>query len=346
MNQEVPNSTNTNEEVDLIRLMDYFKNGIKSIFKKLWKLIEVFLHFVVLLKKNWPIVIGLIVAGAAYGLYVKYLVTNETESYEMIVSSNPISNIELYAFSSEIVNRDLFTHKNEGIDLVKKLGIKSLKIEPIERESDVVNSYFDQIEGAIFRSDQTDTLYYQTSEIGDFKSKMNDEDYPIQRLKIKVKGDVPPAQIQENLLNYFNNLPGPKREQENKLTVLKSYENNLKRNIDNIDSILISRAALNHNSGLSGTEQLLVNTASRGNVEADLLRYAESFSRKLYGTQKKISEYQKGMNVVSNLRMIDDTEIYENPVIKYTVTGFLLAVAIVLLMHFNNYLSKFQKEKY
>lgn len=346
MNQEVPNSTNTNEEVDLIRLMDYFKNGIKSFFRKLWKLIVVLLHFIVLMKKNWILVIGLIVAGAAYGIYLKYLETKQFDNFEMVVSSNPISNIELYAFSSEIKNSNLFTRENEGIDLVKKLGIKSIKVEPIEREGDVVNSYFEQVEGTIFRNDQTDTLYYQASEISDFKSKMKDEDFPIQKLKIKLKDGVPPSQVQESLLNYFNNLPGPKREHENKLVILKSYENNLKRSLDNIDSILISRAALNHNSGPAGTEQLLVNTASRGNVEADLLRYSEILSRKLYGTQKKISEYQKGINVVSNLRMINDSEILDNPVVKYTGIAFLLSIFIILLIQFNKYLTQLQKDQF
>ncbi len=340
MNQEAPNSNNSNDEVDLIRLLDYFKNGIKSIFRKLWQLIEVFLRFFVLLKKNWPVVLGLTIAGAAYGFY-KNFTKSESYSYEMVVHSNPVSNIELYAFSSELNRTDSLVNKSEGTDLIKKLGVKSLSVEPIEREEDVINNYFDQIEMAVLRNDQTDTLYYQSSEISAYKSKMKSEDYSLQKLKLKINGNTSLGKVQENLLGYLNNLPGPKSEQERKLAILTSYEKILNRSIQNIDSILASRATLNRNSGPSGTEQLLVNTASRGNVEADLLRYSELFSRKLYGTQKKISDYEKGIFVVSNLRLIEEKGILDNSILKYGLIGLFVSLLVVLLLEFNRFLSRY-----
>lgn len=343
MSDQNPNSASSdNEEVDLIKLLNYFKNGIKSIFRWIWKGFELIFQFIALLRKKWIIVLALTVAGIAYGWYIKNYVKSDVMSCEMVVKSNPISNIELYAFSSEVNNQNDFSTSSEGKNVAKKLGIRTMIAEPIVREVDVVNSYFDQVENITFRGDQTDTLYYQASELGKYKGSVSNEDYTLQRVKLIVNKNNPTAEVQEGLLQYLNNLAGPKKEQENKLAVLTSYERILKQSLNSIDSLMVSRATLNKNSGPAGTEQLLVNTASRGNVEADLLRYSEIMSRKLYGTQKKIAEYQNGINVVSNLRLIKDENILSKPMIKYGLLGFLLAAALILLLQFNKFLSKYQ----
>lgn len=340
--QKNPNSNN--EEVDLIKLLNYFKEGIKSLFRKIGQLIEGLLQFIVLLKRQWPILLGLVLAGAAYGFYLNNFSKSETNSYEMVIHSNPISNIELYAFSSELNQSDTTAYKSEGLSSFKKLGVKSIQIEPIEREEDVINNYFDQIEMATLRNEQTDTLFFHTNDVGAYKSKMKNSDYSLQKLKIKVKGKIPPGKIQERFLNYINNLPGPKKEQEIKMAILTSYESILKRNIENIDSILSSKAKLNKNLGPSGTDQTLVNTASRGNVEYDLLKYSEIMTRKLYGTQKKIQE-NKGVYIISNLRSIKEESYLNNAIIKYSLIGFVLAIFIILLLQFNKFLNRISAQR-
>ncbi|MGB6084250.1 hypothetical protein [Moheibacter sp.] len=343
MNKDVPNNNNSNDEVDLIRLLDYFKGGIKSIFRKLWQLIEVFLKFIVLIKKNWLIVLGITAVGAIYGWYLDNFSTSENLTYEMIVRSNPISNIELYAFSSEVDNQKAINYKSEGIDMIKRLNVKTMSVTPLEREEDVINSYFDKIESAVMRNDMTDTLYYHSFEIDGHKGKMENTDYSLQAIKLKAPENTSPDFLQKELLNYLNNLPGVEAEVQNKLSILKTYEKVLKQNLDNIDSVMASRASLNKNSGLAGAEQLLVNTASRGNVEADLLKYSEALSKKLYGTQKKITEYESGISVVSNLRHVKEKGVMDNKFIRYAILAFGLSLLIILLIEFNKYLNKYQK---
>lgn len=339
MNKDFSNENKSNEEeVDLIKLLNYFKNGVKSFFRKLWSIVETFFQFLILLKKNWIIVIGLTVCGLIYGWYISNYSGTENADYEMIVRSNPVSNLELYAFSNEVNNANFV--QNSGVKMMRDLGISNMSLEPLEREEDVISNYFDQIESVTFRGDQTDTLYYQASEINSHKGKMKNEDYMLQKIKLSVKKSASPEKVQTTLINYLNSLPGPKNEKENKLAVLKTYENILIQTSNNIDSILSSRATMNKNSGPGGSEQMLVNTASRGNVEADLIRYSEVVSRKIYGTQKKIAEYQNGISVISNLRLNKDQGIINNSLVKYGLYGFLLASILILLLQFNKYLNR------
>lgn len=347
MNKDIQNSPSQgDEEVDLIRLLNYFKNGIKSFFRKIWKLIELLIQFIVLLKKNWIMVLAFTVIGGLYAMFLRPLLGNKTnKNYEMVIQSNPVSNLELYAFSKEINNQGSFSSDAhaEGISLAKNLGIISMKVEAVERAEDVVNNYFNQIEVASLRGDQTDTLYYKAFEINNHKAKMDKSDYPFQRISLKVNKEVSSKEIQEKLLNYLNNAPGVKMEQEAKLQILTNYEYQLKRNVTNIDSLLVSKAISSKSAGTTGSDQLLVNTASRGTVEGDLLRYSEVFIRKLYSTQKMIASYQSGVRIVSNLRSINEKSAIGNPIIRYSLLGFALAAFIVLLLQFNKYLNRFEQ---
>lgn len=289
------------------------------------------------------IVLGLTAIGAIYGWYLDNFSTNENLTYEMVVKSNSIANIELYAFSSEVNNQKIIQYTNEGIDLVKRLQIKGISVTPIERDEDVLASYFDKIENAVMRNDMTDTLYFQTFDIGGHKSAMENKDYILQSVKIKAPETISPSLIQNELIKYLNNLPGVVAEKQKRLTALKAYENVLKQNLSNIDSIMLSKANLNISSGALSGDQLLVNTASRGNVEADLLKYSEALSKKLYGTQKKIADYDGGITVVSNLRFSSEKSSLDNSLLKYTIIAFILALVIILLLEFNRYLSRYEK---
>lgn len=293
--------------------------------------------------KNWLIVLGVTAVGAIYGWYLDNFSVSENLTYEMVIKSNPVANIELYAFSSEVNNQKTINYQNEGVNLAKSLDIKSMSVNPIKRDEDVLQSYFDKIETAVMRNDMTDTLYYHNFDITSHNGKMDDIDYSLQSIKLRAPEDISPDKIQSALLKYWNNLPGVILEKQSKLGVLTTYERVLKQNLDNIDSIMISRASLNQGSGLAGAEQLLVNTASRGNVEADLLKYSELLSKKLFGTQKKIADYQAGISVVSNLRYVNEKGTMDNKLIKYALICFGLSLLIILLIEFNKYLNRYQK---
>ncbi|MBW7871358.1 MAG: hypothetical protein H3C39_09875 [Flavobacteriia bacterium] len=293
--------------------------------------------------------VGLVLAGFIYGAFIKPALKNtDIRTYEMVVKGNPVSNIEIYAFGSEInsMKSDDLNSNEEGIQLAKSLDISDVSIEPIQKEEDMVNHYFEQIEMNTLRGIETDTLFFQDFKLKDHKSKMENSDFSMQRIKITIKNaQINPNEVQEKLLNYFNNLPSVKNNQEAQLSILQNYERELKRSLVNIDSIMYSRSVANKKSVSSNGEQLMVNTASRGNVEWDLLRFTEYFTKRLYGTQKLISSYQNGVNVVSNLRSVKEESLLGNSGTKYGILGFLLACLIILGLRFDKYLDKYKDEK-
>lgn len=335
------------EEVDLIRLFNYFKGGIKSVFNGIGKLIGFLIQFIILLKKNWILILCFILLGGIYAFVSENYLKSEKRNYEMVVRANPFSNLELYAFAQEVNNQKQkdFDSDIESTKLINSLGIKTISVQPVERSADIVNNYFDQIEMATFRGDQTDSIYYKALEIKSHKSKMEKTDYELQRIQVTTTNtSLTPKAIQEKLIDYLNNAPGVKREQEAQLIALTNYEKELKTNIDNIDSLMSARVIANKTSGQAGTEQFMVNTVSRGNLEADLLRYSELYTRKLYSTQKQIAAYQKGVNAVTTLRKTSTDRLIKNPILYYAFLGFVFGALIVLGIQFNKYLNHYQKE--
>ncbi|HRO08179.1 MAG TPA: hypothetical protein PK047_04880 [Saprospiraceae bacterium] len=346
MSLETQNSPKKgDEEVDIIRLFEYFKQGFNSIFKSIGKLFNYFIRFIVLLKKNWIIIGGLTLLGGIYGGIIKPLIEgSEIKYYEMIVRSGANSNLELYAFASEVKNQKASSaNKNsEGIQLAKELGIVSLLPEPLKRDEDVIANYFEQIESNKLRGLETDTLFFRDYKLKEHKLKMADTDYPVQKLKIMAKNtDHLPKNIQEKLLAYFNNLNGVKADQNVRITVLTNYEKEIKQAINNIDSILAARIQANKQDIATSNNQMVLNAASRENVEKDMLRSYETYTKKLYGIQKDIALYTNPVNIVSNLRSAKEESVIINPTINYMLYGFIFSTLVVLGIQFNKYLNRF-----
>ena len=348
MSQETQNTPNSNdEEVDIIRLFNYFKQGINSFFRRIGKLFEYIIQFIVILKKNWMIVGGLVLIGGLYGGIINpLLIGSEVKYYEMTVRSGPVSNLELYAFASEIKNqKSTFANpQSEGIQLAKELGIISLQVDPLLRDEDVINNYFEQIESNKLRGLETDTIYFKSFKLKEHETNMANTDFTLQKIKIKAKTtNNSPKIIQEKLINYFNDLPGIKADQEVRMTNLNAYEKGIKRTIDNIDSIMSSRVIANKQDVLTSSNQMVLNAANRENVEKDMLRYYELFSKKLYSVQKDKSLYSNPVNIVTNLRSSKEENVILNPTIHFSLIGFLLSILVVLGLRFNRYLDQYAR---
>lgn len=344
MSQEF-NKNNNQEEVDLIRLMNYFKNGVKSFFRGLWKIVEVFIDFILLLKKYWILVVGLVVLGIIYGKFIEpAIASNDHKKYEMVIRTNPIGNYELYSYAVEVNNRRTNNQALKEIGLAdSKIG--SLMISPIPKLEDEIQNYFQQIETATIRGFETDTLYYQNYDIKGFKNNIDKVDYPLQKIVISTYGDVSAREIQDKFINYFNNLSSIKNEQQAKYKALTVLEKEVQTDLNAIDSLMFNRAAAAKNTHPATSEQVLVNTASRGNVEGELLYHSEKLTKRLFGIQRMKSEAERGITVISNLRISQNESIIHNPVLKYALIGFILASVIVLAIQFNKYLDVYSQRR-
>lgn len=346
MNPNVPNTPQQdNDEVDLIRLLNYFKNGIKSFFRKIGKLFGLVILFILLLRKNWILVGILVVFGVVYGLFKKYQVSDsESQQYEFVLKGNSLSNMELYALGKEIKNNDTLS-LSAGMKLAQGLSIKKMSIEPIVRDEDIINNYFEQIESNVFRGLMTDTLYYHAFDLKSHQSKMQEPDFALQKVNLTIKnGGKSVTKVQDELLGYLQNLPNVKREQNNRIKLLASYEHQIKRAVDNIDSLMVARTSANRNLTVAGNDQMMVNTANRTNVEKDLLEAYEMYAKKLYGIQNAKSTYENSYSVISSIHAVDESGALSNPLLRFPFIGFVLAALIVLVLQFNKYLNRYEKK--
>src|SRR5690606_26393993 len=194
MNQENQNLNNpkNGEEVDLIQLLNYFKNGIKSIFRGIGKIFSYLFYFIFLLRKYWILTGGLVLLGIIYGAFITPMMKDtDVKIYEMVVKASPVANLELYAFGEEvnIQKSESVNQAEKGIQLAKSLGISKINIEPIQREEDVINNYFEQIEVNTLRGMETDTLFFQDYKLSEHKSKMTETDFALQKIQIKVRSE-------------------------------------------------------------------------------------------------------------------------------------------------------------
>lgn len=347
MNHET--NKNNQDEVDLIKLMNYFKNGVKSIFRGIGGLVTLLLEFVLLLKQYWIVVVVLTAVGAVYGTFMyPRLGVSQTQTYEMIIRTNPIGNYELYSYAGE-VNSNLTNKKalkEIGINNTEEHGVAGMSIAPITKLEDEIQNYFQQIETSAVRGYETDSLYFQQYDIKAAKNNLDDKDYPLQKITFYTSGVIDSREVQNKFVEYFNNLPSIKSEQETRFKALSVLEKNVETNLRAIDSIMFNRATAAKYTQAATSEQVVVNSASRANVESDLMIHSEKFTKKLFGIQRMKSEAERGITVISNLRLAPQQGILEtNNLLKYALFGFLLACIAILGIQFSKYLDKFSKER-
>ena len=112
-------------EIDILALFEYFKNGIKSIFKGIARLfVWLFRQITDLLYviyRNWLLFLVLMLLFALLGVYKTDLLANKYK-YEMVVQPQMNSNYELYdqiAGLEQIIRNDL--EPKEGLEGLSKI---------------------------------------------------------------------------------------------------------------------------------------------------------------------------------------------------------------------------------
>src|SRR5690606_673033 len=99
------------------------------------------------------------------------------------------------------------------------------------------------------------------------------------------------------------------------------------------------------NTHPANSEQVLVNTASRGNVEGELLYHSEKLTKRLFGIQRMKSEAERGITVISNLRISKKEAVINNKMVQFALVGFIVAVIIILAIQFNKYLDDYGRRR-
>jgi len=333
-------------EIDILALFEYFKNGIKSIFKGIARLfVWLFRQITDLLYviyRNWLLFLVLMLLFALLGVYKTDLLANKYK-YEMVVQPQMNSNYELYdqiAGLEQIIRNDL--EPKEGLE-----GLSKIQITPIKRLSDEVRLYYEIPKNTMITGSpdmfgyERDTVFYRAMEFKDFKEEISAQDYPLQKISVNSKEKLNLELLEDLILQPFSESEFWNRTKAQKINRLEAKANIYQGILNRSDSLLSAYAKM-PNQGQS-SEIRISGRGTENNVEYDILRQMQFYSDGLENIQVELNNSQEVVRVLSPLKIVEDDSFrsYLNPFTGLLI-GFILSLLILLMKRILKYLKHYQ----
>lgn len=333
--------TQNNNETDILTLLEYFKNGIKGIFKSIknffGSIINSIVWLLLLIKKNVLLFAICILAFVVFSFFRKNIL-GEKFAYEMIVKPNYNSNEALYNIVNSLKSK---ANKPEGLPYLNAIDIEP--ITSINQQVDVfyslIGNEFD-INSGLKQSNDRDTLIYRQMKFEDFKDKIADEDYIYQKINIKSSKKLSKKELYQLIVQPIEDMEMFKRY---KTAYLKSLDIGLqlnKKGLQRIDTLLLQLS----NRNVQNLSSISLKAESKNNVEEDLFNQYSKYSNAIINLENKKALYNKVINVVSDGNEISTKRFSEQNALVYAIYGFLFALLLVLLLRLWNYLALLEKK--
>lgn len=333
-------------DIDILALFEYFKNGIKSIFKGIANVFAwIFLRLMELLHaiyRNWILVFGLMLIFGLLGIFKDHVMSKKYK-YEMVVAPQINSTFELYDHIAGLEQK-----VKDEIGVAEELkGIKKIRIEPIKRISDEMRLYYEipkntMVTGApdMFGYER-DTIFYRGMDFKDFKKEINLMDYPIQKISVNSNQKLNSNVLEEYIVQPFTKNEYWDRAKLEKINRLQSKEKIYKDVISRADSILISYAQTPVQR--QSSEIRISGSGKENNVEYDIFRQVSAYSDGLENIQVELNNSQDIIKVLSHLKRVQDDSFrsYLNPFTGVLV-GLFLSLLILFLKYLLGYLRAYQ----
>lgn len=345
MSTEQPNiPQEPKDEIDILALFEYFKNGIKSLFKGIGKIINTIVHlllnYLLLLKKNWWVVAACVVLLVAFSLFKNSLI-GEKYKYQMVVEPQFNSSYALY---EQIDALNVEATKGNKAELS---GISRFGISPLKSMENEVQLYYEITKNADLSGNpdryenERDTVFFKSVTLDDFKNQLKDEDYPIQEISIYSQAPIDTKKIKEIILKSIMENPYWESKIKNKVDRINQRESIAKQAIVRTDSLLASY----QKRGTMGTQSTISidGDNAKNNVENDLLNQIKGTAKEIETLQMQKDNSKQLINIVSELKRVgnDTPSSYINP--KTAVLwGLILASVIILFIQMVKFLNKYE----
>jgi len=339
------NNQNNHQETDIIVLLDNFKNGIKSIFRRIGKffksLFTLVIYFLILVKKYWILVASCVIIFGIVGFFNKNILPTSYH-YEMIVQPNYNSSHSLY----QIINSCDALSGNPD-DAVFK-NIKSVKVSPIKSLSEAVNAYYNVIGGHFSentnfkQSSSRDTLFFKQYKISDFQKSISDKDYLFQKISVKSRIPLTQQQIEEKIIAPLQKDFFYRQYRDSYMRSIDLQSKYYTLNMQRIDTLLLALAKEGTSKALPQSS-LILNGESKTSIEADLLEQSRNFSSLL-------ADLEMQKNLYSDvIRIIAPPSRVFNDVVKINTTtcafyGLIFSLLIIFGIQIAKYLKQYEKE--
>lgn len=336
---------NTHQETDILVLLDYFKKGIKGIFRGIGNFFKgiftLIIHFLILIKKYWILIVSCILVFAIVGFFNKNILP-PAYNYEMIVQPNFNSTGSLYQLVSSCDTR-----AGNPDDAFFK-DIKSVRILPVKSLTEDVNIYYNTVgnafsENAGFKqADNRDTIFFRQYEIAKFKSEITDKDYPRQIISIKSAVPLNEQQIQSKIIDPLENDPYyvKYRESYMKSIDLQTKYNTL--NLQRIDTLLLALAKGETTKTQSQT--LTISGEAKNNLETDLLEQSRNFFHALADSEIRKNLYSDVIRVIAPPSLVNAKSIVKRSTTAFALYGLLFSLFVIFGIQTVKFLNQYEKE--
>lgn len=329
-------------ELDIVAMFEYFKNGIKSVFRRIanffkWIFRQI-LNLLYLIFKNWWLVFGLMLLFGLLGLF-KNQWLGQKYKYEMVVEPKLNSTFEMY---DHISGLSAIT-KSQLQDLKGFEGIEAIIIEPVKRYMDEVELYYSVPKSKVITGApdmygfERDTVFYRSTEFKEFKTEIDLKDYPVHKIVVKSSNELQTDQLKSLILKPFQNNYWQSVKQA-RMNRLEQREKIIKTAISRSDSLLRAYAI---NPEFNRSAELNISGSSaKNNVELDILNQLKGFGDQLEYLQYQLSNSDQIITVLSDFKRVEDDSMrsYLN-LWSGLLIGLLLSLGILLM----RYLLKFFK---
>tara|TARA_R110002051_G_scaffold272077_2_gene332599 strand:- start:17211 stop:18206 length:996 start_codon:yes stop_codon:yes gene_type:complete len=281
-----PTTQNSSDEIDLGQLFKLIGRGFNAIFR--WFL-RVFLYF----KKNFLILIGLVVVGLAIGYGLNKIISKKFKT-EVIVKPQIESKNYLYdvvnEIQSNIKSKDTLFFKSIGVD---NIDFEGLNIE-ISRVAEVGNSESDLKYLELLQS------FENTDAIADIvRAELQNKSSFNHRITFYYKNADFGREFAQNILNYINT-----NTYFNGL--LEVHKSNAKARIVEDEKLLaqVDQIITNYTTGLaskgntSSNERIVLDNQEQVNI-ADIFEYKTGLIRDIETKKLELEERKEPVSVIN-----------------------------------------------
>jgi hypothetical protein len=289
------------------------------------------------------------------GIILAFINSNKTEKMfaaEVTVQTNYGAQIALQDkldfFNNLVLDEkyDLLS-KELGISANQAENILGFEMKPQINDVYLVENYNDYLS-------KMDSTMHNYIKFKDYKNAISTNEDLYNYWTVKVLGNTPT--IFHHLNNKFeqilNDNQALKERKENYLFALNTDKKNTLKSLADIDSLrnVYNKVLLDNAKKQSGgsTNIVVSNDQIRGPEAAyDLFGKRADMLEQLEKVSQKLNRFNHIVQLKNSFPMYGEKDygITDNLYVKYPIMGILLVFLILLLIDFNKYLNKYQKEK-
>ena len=330
---------NQSDEIDMVQLFQMIGRAINRFFDAIGNFFKaignLFLSFLLFIRRKFIyFLIGMLIGGGI-GLYM-HVTTEYTSVYKssMVIESGLSVGPQLYGVidylnsltntENKSVLADIFEISEEKADLLEKF-----KVTPIKSNSDILFLYNQKVLSK-------DTSQKRILPFGEFKSHLENKEYPRQEINIYAKQKDLFSHLETPLLKLLNNSAYLESQKLLMTKNIDEYSKYIRKAIDSVNVALREYLAKENPSTAFYFDKKYKDIKDNG-----LLGQYNNFLKELNDLNNKKTQYLNVFNVIKPLSPFgkEVNFLRSNFIVRGLLIGFLLTLIIFSAIEFNKYLS-------